>query len=133
MLVKTDAAAAEYAVRISSTSVLQNLQGYAILRYPVSMPLQPSHPLFPFAALHHTNQGTEECFPPPPGQEAAHLWPAHGTARGKAVRGGGVPAQGLHRAQALQRGRGQLPAPLPSLPGAGGSSSSSQPVIVEER
>lgn len=36
MLVKTDAAASEYAVRISSTSVLQNLQGYAVLRYPVS-------------------------------------------------------------------------------------------------
>ncbi|KAG6354808.1 hypothetical protein INS49_003889 [Diaporthe citri] len=34
VLVKTDAAAEEYAVRISSTSVLQNLQGYAILRYP---------------------------------------------------------------------------------------------------
>lgn len=36
MLIKTDNVAAEYAVRISSTSVLQHLQGYAILRYPVS-------------------------------------------------------------------------------------------------
>ncbi|KAI7774759.1 multicopper oxidase [Diaporthe eres] len=34
VLIKTDSAADEYAVRISSTSVLQNLQGYAILRYP---------------------------------------------------------------------------------------------------
>lgn len=46
MLIKTDNVAAEYAVRISSTSVLQNLQGYAILRYPVSgvLPLLPSPP-----------------------------------------------------------------------------------------
>ncbi|KAG8161956.1 hypothetical protein KVR01_007721 [Diaporthe batatas] len=34
VLVRTDATATEYAVRISSTSVLQNLQGYAVLRYP---------------------------------------------------------------------------------------------------
>lgn len=48
MLVKTDSAADEYAVRISSTSVLQNLQGYAILRYPVSAkcPLLLSLPFF---------------------------------------------------------------------------------------
>lgn len=54
MLVKTDSAAAEYAVRISSTSVLQNLQGYAILRYPVSAFASPPPSLL--VALHCTNQ-----------------------------------------------------------------------------
>lgn len=54
MLIKTDNVAAEYAVRISSTSVLQNLQGYAILRYPVSGVPAPLPPLV--FALHHMNQ-----------------------------------------------------------------------------
>lgn len=54
MLIKTDNVAAEYAVRISSTSVLQNLQGYAILRYPVSgVPVPP--PSLRIAS-HHMNQ-----------------------------------------------------------------------------
>lgn len=36
VLIKLDKEPGDYAIRISSTSQLQNLQGYSILRYPVS-------------------------------------------------------------------------------------------------
>lgn len=59
MLIKTDSAADEYAVRISSTSVLQNLQGYAILRYPVSAPPHP-HLLYDIT-LHESASDLDFC------------------------------------------------------------------------
>jgi hypothetical protein len=61
VLVKTDATAADYAVRISSTSVLQNLQGYAILRYPVSTHFRPSSAPSKFEVSHPMNQGLKLC------------------------------------------------------------------------
>lgn len=40
VLIKLDAEPGDYAMRMSSTSHLQNLHGYAILRYPVSLERQ---------------------------------------------------------------------------------------------
>ncbi|KAJ0142805.1 Uncharacterized protein HZ326_14374 [Fusarium oxysporum f. sp. albedinis] len=43
ILVRLDAEPGDYAIRISSTSVLQNLHGYAVLRYPVCAKRLPQY------------------------------------------------------------------------------------------